>query len=166
MAEYWDVYNRARKPMGKLHVRGVPMAQGEYHLVAQIWIRDNAGRFLIQQRHPSKPWGMWWETAQGSVLAGEDVFEGAIRELREELGLCVGREDLEKIDEVCDEKNTFFDAFLLRWNGDPAQLQLQDIEVVAAKWVTYEELCAVDDAGEFVPSMYYFRSLFDPEQCL
>lgn len=165
MAEYWDVYDRARRSVGKLHMRGVPMAQGEYHLVVQIWIRDDAGRFLIQQRHPSKPWGLWWETAQGSVLAGEDSPSGALRELKEELGLCARADELEWLDTVCDEKNTFFDVFLLRWNGDPAQLKLQDIEVADAKWATYEELCAVDDAGEFVPSMYYFRRLFAQGRC-
>ena len=37
MAELWDVYDENRRLTGKTHVRGLPMAPGEYHLVGDVW---------------------------------------------------------------------------------------------------------------------------------
>ena len=87
MAEYWDLYDCERKPLGKLHRRGDEIPAGEYHLVAEVWTRDNAGNFLVSRRHPDKPFGLYWECTGGSVVAGEDSLTGAQRELEEELGI-------------------------------------------------------------------------------
>lgn len=165
MAEYWDLYDSERKPLGKLHRRGDEIPAGEYHLVVEIWTRDDAGRFLISRRHPDKPWGLFWECTGGSVVAGEDSRTGAQRELEEELGIHVSADALKYVFTSINERNTnsIYDTYEVRWDGDVSELKLQEGEVVDAKWVDYEELCAMDARGEFVPQLGYFRKWFSPE---
>ena len=85
--EMWDCYTWDRQKLDHQHPRGVPLAQGEYHLVVEIWTVNRRGEILLTQRHPDKPYGCLWEMSGGSVLAGETSREGASRELREEVGL-------------------------------------------------------------------------------
>ena len=35
--EMWDCYTWDRQKLDHQHPRGVPLAQGEYHLVVEIW---------------------------------------------------------------------------------------------------------------------------------
>lgn len=165
MAEYWDLYDIERNPLGRLHKRGDEIPEGEYHLVVEIWTRDDAGRFLISRRHPDKPWGLFWECTGGSVVAGEDSLTGAQRELEEELGIRVEKEALKYIftDAGVRHRSCIYDTYEVRWNGSITDLTLQEGEVVDAKWVDYDELCALYDAGVFVPQLGYFRKWFGHE---
>lgn len=166
MAEYWDLYDRDRRPLGRLHRRGDEMNAGEYHLVVEIWTRDDAGRFLISRRHPDKPWGLFWECTGGSVVAGEDSRTGAQRELEEELGITVSQDALKYVFTSVNERNTnsIYDVYEVRWNGDVSQVTLQEGETVDAKWVDYDELCAMEMRGEFLPQLRYFHDWFAPER--
>ena len=166
MAEYWDMYDSERRPLGKLHRRGVEIPEGEYHLVVEIWTRNDAGQFLISRRHPDKPWGLYWECTGGSVVAGEDSRTGAQRELEEELGIHVDAEKLKYVFTSINVRNTnsIYDVYEARWNGDLSQIRLQEGETVDAKWVSYEELCAMEERGEFIPQLEYFHEWFAPEK--
>lgn len=86
--ECWDVYDSAGNRTGRLATRGVPLGDGEYHLVAHIWVSDGAGNYLIQKRSATLAWqpGIW-ATTGGSVIAGEDSLHGALRETEEEIGI-------------------------------------------------------------------------------
>ena len=163
MAEYWDLYDCERRPTGETHRRGEQVPEDRYHLVVQVWVRNDAGEFLISQRHPDKPFGMYWECTGGSVTAGEDSISGALREVEEELGITLVPEDFELIRTECREcYRDFVDNYTARWNGNTSELKLQKTEVVDAKWVTFDELCAIDDAGGLVPTLKYFREQFAP----
>ena len=76
--ELWDLYDSAGEPLDRTIRRGEPMAEGEFHLVVQIWVRNPRGEYLIQKRadHLEILPGLWAATA-GSVLAGEDSRTGA-----------------------------------------------------------------------------------------
>lgn len=87
MSELWDLYNQERQKTGIVHERGNPVPQSFYHLVVSVWIMNSQGQYLISQRHPDKPYPMYWECTGGSVLAGESSLQGAVREVKEELGL-------------------------------------------------------------------------------
>lgn len=164
MAEYWDLYDHERMPLGKLHRRGDEIPVGEYHLVVEIWTRDDAGRFLISRRHPDKPWGLYWECTGGSVVAGEDSLTGAQRELEEELGIRVPVQELKYVFTSINVRNTnsIYDVYEVKWNGDISDLTFQEGEVVDAKWVDFDTLCAMHDNGEVVPQLGYFKEYFNP----
>ena len=165
MAEYWDLYDSERKPLGKRLRRGDEIPAGEYHLVVEIWTRDDAGRFLISRRHPDKPWGLYWECTGGSVVAGEDSLTGAQRELEEELGIRAGKDALKYVFTSVNVRNTnsIYDVYEVLWNGDISDLTFQEGEVVDARWVDFDELCAMYDRGEVIPQIGYFKEYFHPK---
>jgi 8-oxo-dGTP diphosphatase len=71
--ELWDIYDKNRQKTGKIHERGKPISEGDYHLVVQVWIRNSKGEYLISKRHPNKPHPNLWECPGGSVLKDELV---------------------------------------------------------------------------------------------
>ena len=89
--EFWDVYDKNRRPKGYKIMRGGDRRLGkdEYHLTCHVCLFSTDGRMLIQKRADFKGlWGGLWDiTAGGSVLAGETTREGAARELFEEIGV-------------------------------------------------------------------------------
>ena len=87
MAEYWDIFDMDRRSTGRQHLRGTPMADGDYHLVVNIWVVNSAGQVLLTQRHPDIPFGLKWACTGGSAITGEDTLTAALRETREEIGL-------------------------------------------------------------------------------
>ena len=156
MAEYWDLYDKERGSVGKLHRRGDPLPEGCYHLVVQVWVRRDDGRYLISQRHPAKMFPLFWECSGGGVVAGEDSLTSARRELAEEVGLALPAEAFEHVNAfTIDDAQAHYDTYICRWTGELRELTLQDIEVVDAKWATPEEIRALCDDGKFmIPKEY------------
>ena len=63
-------------------------------IVAACALLDREGAVLLAQRPPGRPLAGLWEFPGGKVEAGEQPEEALIRELREELGLEIAKEDL------------------------------------------------------------------------
>ena len=85
--EKCDLYTKYREKTGKEHVRGEELPDGLYHLVVHVWIRNSKGEYLISKRAADRTVNpLMWESAGGSVIKGEDSIEGAIREVKEEVG--------------------------------------------------------------------------------
>ncbi|MGE7927870.1 NUDIX hydrolase [Lysinibacillus xylanilyticus] len=85
--EIWDVYDKNKNKTNKRHVRGEKLAGGDYHVVVHVWIKNNKGEILLTKRHPDKTYPNLWECPGGSILAGESSLDGAIREVKEEIGI-------------------------------------------------------------------------------
>ena len=87
-AEIWDLYDENRKLLGKDHVRGEQLPIDGYHLVVHVWIRNAKGEYLISQRSANRPtYPLMWECVGGLGVKGEDSLQGAIREIKEEVGV-------------------------------------------------------------------------------
>ena len=87
--ELWDVYNKDRELTGRVHRRGNPPEDGDYHLVVHIWLRNSKGEYLLTKRAPNKGFPLMWETTGGSALAGDSSLDAALREVKEETGLTI-----------------------------------------------------------------------------
>lgn len=147
--ELWDVYDQCMQKTGQTHVRGVPLEEGEYHLIVHVYPVNSKGQILIQKRADTvktKP-GLW-ATTGGSVLAGEDFLEGGLRELREELGVEVSTENTRLLS-VMQRPNRFRAVWLVRTEIERAELSLQKEEVADAMWATPDQIRAMVQTGEF-----------------
>ena len=107
MAEIWDVYDINKNKKNKLHKRGLPLKDGDYHIVIHAWVVNGNDEVILTKRHSSKNiCPNMWECTEGSIVAGESSVDGAIRELKEEIGLSF------KVDEA-----TFLTSFVLDFSN-------------------------------------------------
>lgn len=153
--ELWDVYDENRQSTGRTHERGIPMVQGDYHLVIHVWIVNDSGEYLIQKRQPWKEgWpNMWDGSVAGSAVVGDSSKEAAIRETKEELGIDLDMSTGEILFTV-GAPNRFHDVWLVRQNVNVVDLKLQYEEVADAKWVSEKEIKQMVRDGEFIPFDY------------
>lgn len=140
MPEYWDLYDKNREKIGKTHLRGEPLEDGMYHIVMNVWIINSKNEILLTRRHPDKVlWGGMWECAAGgSILAGEDSLQGALRETKEEIGIDLPSSEAILIHTIT-RSNDIRDTFLFKADLSINDLTLAPKEVVAAKWVARRE---------------------------
>ena len=148
MPEYWDLYNRERENIGRLHMRGEPLEQGTYHIVVNVWIVNSKNEVLITQRHPQKElWGGLWEcSASGGVIAGEDSLQGALRETKEEIGINLLSSEA-SLTETLFRKDDIRDTYLFKKDIPIEDLTFHPDEVINAKWVSrseYDDFCNKD----------------------
>lgn len=140
MKEFWDLYDEDRRPLHRLHIRGRRLRPGTYHLAVGIWTVNDRNEILLTLRAPEKPdWPNRWENTAGSVLAGEDTATAAVRELREETGLLVKKEDLVFLGAER-SGNTIGDCYIVRKTVELSDLKLQPGETCDARLVTLETL--------------------------
>lgn len=155
--EKWDILDADGKPTGETVVRGVDkIKKGQYHKVVHIWVVDDKGRVLIQQRSmqveilPGK-----WAITGGSAVSGEDELTAAVRELSEEVGITAKADEL-KLFKTYRGRNDFVYVYLLYKSIDTKDMAMQPEEVQAVKWVTAAELRKMVSGGEF--HRYYYLS--------
>lgn len=147
--ELWDVLDERGEPTGRMIVRGQPLRPGEYHLAVHIWVVDDRGRFLVQQRSPQVAlFPSIWATTGGSAVAGEQSRPAALRELREELGLSVEASRLQLLQRIR-RTDSLLDVWMLHQPVDLAELELQAAEVSAAAWIDQPTLRRMLADGEF-----------------
>lgn len=137
--ELWDLYDGEGKKTGHYHVRGKPIPQGYYHLVAFVWTFTPQGKLLLTKRSKEKPGAYLWEVTGGSMLAQEDSLSGAIRELYEETGLMAQPQDLRLLGRRI-EGQGIYDHYVWHFDVELSSLQLQETETMDAMLVDYAML--------------------------
>lgn len=154
--ELWDVYDKQRNKTGRLHERGRPLADGDYHLVVHVWIVNDEGKIMLTQRQRDKTNPMLWECPGGSVLAGEDSLTGALREVNEETGINLTAENGTLVKTVRrDHFNDFYDVWLFHESINLSDTVLQAEEVRDVKLVTRPELQDMFAKDKVVPTLSY-----------
>ncbi len=145
--ELVDVYDSDKKPTGRVHRRGKPLAKGDRILVVCAWVTDGNGHLLLTLRAPEKPsCPNCWENSGGGALAGETSLEAIARELREETGIDAPMDAFTYID-TSRTSDAFFDLYHLIYPIDLKDLVLQPGETVDAKWVTLDQMEEMIRAG-------------------
>ena len=159
--ELWDAYDRDGSLIdGALLRRGEDIPQGMYHLVSDVLVRHRDGSYLLMQRDPHKKWGGMWEaTAGGSALRGETALDCALRELREETG--IRAEKLREVGRVT-SPDTIYVEFLCLTDWEKDAVTLQEGETVAFRWVSGEELLAMDRDDLITSRMQHFIRELQP----
>lgn len=149
MPELWDAYDRDGNKLGFDLVRGEPVPEGVYHLVAEIVTVTEDGRVLLTQRHPKKHYGLKWEITGGSVVKGEEPWTAAARELREETGIDLPKEQLRYLYTLTVPKHKSMYHTYLAVLPAPCEVKLQEGETVAYRWLTYDEFKAFTQTEDY-----------------
>jgi len=138
--EKWDLYDENRKPLNRTIIRGELEKEGQYHIVAGIWIVNSNNQTLLTLRDKSKKqYPNCWENTVGSIVSGETSRQGAVRELLEETGIVINEEELFYLGTY--KGNTHFhDTYIARKDIEIEELALQKGETADAKWVSMDEL--------------------------
>ena len=156
-----DLYDNRKELMGKVFDRdsGEPES-GEYKLSTHVWIINSKKEFLIQRRSATRKKNpLKWAFTGGAVDLGEKSYEGAIREVKEELGILALKENVELLLSFKREKD-FVDVWLVRQNVDIKSVVIQEDEVCEAKFVDFDKLEHMVMNGEFVPAVDLYFSTF------
>lgn len=166
MDEYIDIVDANGKPTGKSELKSIIHQKGHYHNTAHIWFYTNNGEILLSQRSAKKnicPL-LWDVSVAGHVDSGESIKQAAIRETKEEIGLDVSENDLQKIGvfecfqsyENGIHDNEFHHTFICELKVQLPNLIPQEEEVEALKLVSIEKfksiLNNIGAKNHFVPS--------------
>lgn len=164
--EKWDLYTKYRERTGKEHIRGEKIPEGFYHLVVAVWIRNRRGEYLISQRSANRPtFPLMWECVGGSVLKGESSREGAVREVKEEVGLDLDKDagkllfsKIRGSDDryECKVYNDIMDVWLFEYDGDLHLEAATTDEVAACKWMTVSDIKKLYEEKKLVQTLDYF----------
>lgn len=147
--EYFDILDENGNKTGETKPRSEVHRDGDWHAAVHIWIINNNREVLLQRRcankdsHPN----MLDISCAGHLSAGDSSLEGAVRELKEELGLDVKPEELEYIKTLKSESkytsdfinNEFNALYILRTDKGIEDMKYQEDEISEIFFVTYEK---------------------------
>lgn len=145
--ELWDILDEKGNPKGYTHERGKPVADGDYHLVVEIFVTTPDKRLLLTKRHPDKPFGDSWEITGGSAVAGEDSLTAAQRELSEETGINLPKSAFE-FRKTHVGNHAIYHFYHAEADISVDDIVLQENETVDARIVTAEEFKQLATDGE------------------
>lgn len=144
--EYIDIYDENNNPLEKSKEKTQAHEEMDFHRTAHIWIINENKELLLQKRSANKKShpNCWDISGAGHIRTGEDVLDGAIRELKEELGVIAKKNDLHFIATIKSTKNPqnkeFQYVYLLKCNNKIEDYVFEDNEVSEVKYVFYEKL--------------------------
>jgi isopentenyldiphosphate isomerase len=167
--ELIDICDEKNNLLGVKKMKSAAHREGLWHRAAHTWIYNSRGEVLLQMRAKNKELypGVWDCAAAGHVSAGEEPVDSGIREIQEEIGLTVKKEDLEfyKIFErevLFGQMNNkeFYYVYFLKYDGDIADLKLQEEEVDEIRFFPILEFgqdIRVHPEKYIAPGSYWFE---------
>ena len=163
--ELLDVLDEDGEPSGLSRERNMVHLRGDYHRTSHVWVvRDRAdGGFdlLLQKRSSQKDSfaGCYDISSSGHIPAGADYLDSALRELKEELGIEAGAEDLVFVDFHDGRYSGEFRGkpfrdhersavYLYRRPVEISGLSLQKEEVESVRWMEIGEVLRAAESGD------------------
>jgi 8-oxo-dGTP diphosphatase len=151
MMEIWDAYKQDGILAGCDLIRGEAIPEGLFHLVSEIIVKHEDGMYLLMQRDLKKPNfpGLYEATAGGSALKGEEPYDAAVRELKEETGI-----EAKKLKQIykCTSKDTIYYGYLCETDCDKESITLQEGETISYLWLTKEEFLKFIESDKYIQS--------------
>ena len=99
MIEFVDIWDNEGSPTGKNCTKQFAHEKGLFHPTVHVWFYTNDHNILMQKRSSKKKTypNFWDVSVAGHLSSGETIHQGAIREIKEEIGLTILHNDLEFI---------------------------------------------------------------------
>lgn len=173
MDELIDILTPDGKPTGKTALKSEAHKNGWFHATVHIWLYTADKKILLQQRAFTKKVfpGLWDISVAGHIAAGEDILTAAKREVFEELGLLISKEELFKIGtriHHVEHKNGIIDnehhhVFIAELKTPLEKLILQKDEVEGVKLFDLEVLTSTKNLENvLLPRFHeYYSMVYD-----
>ena len=139
MSEFLDVLDENGKLTGKKKLRTEVHKDGDWHKTVHIWIFNKAGEILLQRRCKDKDSfpNMLDLSVGGHITAGDTSVKGAIREVKEEIGIDIKEKDLKYLKTFKHNinykkdfiNNQFEDVYILEKTLELEELRYQKEEI-------------------------------------
>ena len=142
--EYLDIVDENNELTGIVEERKVAHEKCLWHRHVTSWIMNTKGEILLQKRSANKPRNPnKWAKTGGHVDSGESVESAIQREIKEELGIDVPKEQVvvQSIYKSQNPANKFFGYnFIFVIDNKIEDFVLQEDEVAEVKYFSIEEL--------------------------
>lgn len=158
--EILDLYDDNGNLLNKTVVRGEHFDNGNI-MISIVFIKNSNGEFLIQKT--SKNGTLKYTSTGGHVVHGEDGVTAIVREMYEELGLTINKDELIEVGTCKNpDKPCLVNIFLLNKNLDINDLTLQEEEVDDVLWLSKDKILQLIDDNKFLASHgYFFKKHFN-----
>lgn len=169
--ELIDILDTHGNQTGEICLKSKAHRLGLYHASVHIWLYTLDGDLLLQKRAADKDTfpNLWDVSVAGHIGSGESPIRSALREIDEEIGLHVSKDDLEFIAIHLSEKepapglldNEFHHIYISKLNTPLKKLKLQEEEVADIKLFSIQylkrELSDTHERQKYVPhdNLYY-----------
>ena len=163
MDEYIDILNDKAEISGDICLKSEAHKNGFFHQSAHIWIFDKNKNVLIQKRAADKDTfpNLWDISVAGHISAGELPIDAAIREVEEEVGIIITKNQLQYIGTSTHKvthKINLIDyelhhIYVCNLNFNIKVLKIQQEEVAKIKMIALNKLISNVNAehNNFVP---------------
>lgn len=149
--EYLDILDKNGILTGKKKLRTEVHKDGDWHKAVHVWILNSKNQLLLQKRSANKDSypNHWDISSAGHIPAGLDSLNSAIKEIKEELGIDIKKDELKyffstKIQIILNDgnfiNNSFFDTYLLKKDLEIKNLKLRKEELSEVRWFDLNEL--------------------------
>ena len=170
--ELIDIYDENNNLLKIQKMKSEAHKNGLWHRALHIWIYNSNGEILLQLRAKEKPLypDMWDISAAGHISAGEDPITSGLREVEEEIGLKLKKEDLDfwmirkhKVIFRDIKNNEFYYVYFFKFEGDINQLKLQKEEVQKIKFLPIHKIeeKLKTNPDKYVPHGNYWFEVLD-----
>ncbi|MBQ8299730.1 MAG: NUDIX domain-containing protein [Clostridia bacterium] len=171
MEELIEVLDCNGNKTGEIKPKSEIKKAGNYHRAIAVCIVNDKKEIIMQRRSKNKKVyaNLWSIFVKGHVRAGETSEEACIREINEELGISVKKENLEYLYTIQEEliisedyiERIFFDVFLARKNVKIDDVKIQEEELEEAKLVYYMDVeNLVKNSDDMVPNPNDYEKIF------
>ena len=149
--EMIDLYDKNRQPLNKTVIKYTPLPEGAYQVIVHVCIFNKKGEMLIQKRSADKiDWpNMWDISSGGGVMAGEEAYRAAERELFEELGVEVSLVN-ERPHFTIHYPKGFDDYYLIDLDLPIEAFKIPLDEVLGIRWASLSEIKMMMEQNEFI----------------
>ena len=149
--EYRDLYDENRQLTDKKILKDEEVPKGYFYTTVVIMIQDSRHLFLLQINKKFNKWSI----TGGHPKSGESSLQGAITELKEELGYDCKEESLQLI-KTYKTDDDFVDLYYLADDVSIDYSKMQVDEVAGIRYYTKEEIDILIDKKMFLESHIEF----------